>query len=903
MNYQYIFIIFLFFCFENKAQQSVKNMNDSLLSLHLSSKKSYFTKMVNSKTPMIDGVLEDETWKSVEWSSDFLQRVPTNGEKPTYQTAFKIVYDLQYLYIAVRAYDDEPDKIIKRLSRRDTYDSDLIEVHFDSYFDKRTAFTFVISAAGVITDEAISNNGENWDASWDPIWWGKSNIDELGWTAELKIPLSQLRFSNAEEMIWGLNVIRYLFRKQEWSYWQLIPQNANGWVHLYGELHGLKGIKPQKQLEITPYIVTQVEKYPKDIENPFSKGTERKFRAGIDGKIGVTSDITLDLTLSPDFGQVEADPSQVNLTAFEVFFQERRPFFVESRNILSYPLIRGSTDNLMYSRRIGLKPSHFVENDVSQKFFADNPSQTSILGAVKLTGKNKNGFSFGVMDVITNKMYADIDSAGKKSKIVVEPFSNFFTVRVQQDFKEGKTVIGGIFNYVHRDISETHLKFLHQKAYSSGVDFLHHFDKNRKYYIEGNIIFSHVSGDKTSILKDQTSNRRLFQRPDAHYVHVDSSRTRLTGHGGYLRIGRRGKGNFRYESGLHWRSPNLEINDIGFMGQTDFIRHWIQFRYQILKPIGIIRSFNFFTNIKNNWDFGGRRTLLSSTPIEFEMSFKNLWRLGSGFEYFFDTISNNDLRGGNALRYPQGIDSWLWMRTNSSKKLYFEASWSGNIYKHQHQQMDRISMGIRWRISNAIDFSFFTQYVDFLTNLQYVTTKNNALNNENRYIAALIKQKTISSQIRLNVVLRPNLSIQYYGQPFASIGRYSDYKFILKNAKSDDYNKRFSNYSSSQLFYNQPLQIFEIDENLDGNVDYTFDNVDFDSGEFRQNFVVRWEYIPGSLLFFVWSINGKSDIKHQDNSFEEVSNFAKNTMIESYKLSPVEAHSTFLVKYTYRFRR
>ncbi|MEM8909177.1 MAG: DUF5916 domain-containing protein, partial [Bacteroidota bacterium] len=301
-------------------------------------RKVYETKRIVGKAPQIDGVLEDEAWKIVDWGGDFIQTRPYEKAAPTQETAFKILYDDKNLYIAYRCFDSNPEEIVQRLSRRDGFAGDWVEVNIDSYNDARTAFSFTISASGVKGDEFISNNGDNWDSSWNPIWYAKTKIDAQGWTAEVRIPFSQLRFGNQEEHTWGLQFTRRDFRKEERSIWQFISRNAGVWVSQFGQLKGLKGIRPQKQVEIQPYVVAQVESFEKEEGNPFATGSDQGLSVGLDGKIGVTNDLTLDFTINPDFGQVEADPSVVNLNGFRVFFSERRPFFIENRNIFNYRL-------------------------------------------------------------------------------------------------------------------------------------------------------------------------------------------------------------------------------------------------------------------------------------------------------------------------------------------------------------------------------------------------------------------------------------------------------------------------------------------------------------------------------------------------------------------------------------
>ena len=404
-------------------------------------KKTYYTKGIKGNVPTIDGLIDDEAWNLVDWGGDFIQLQPYEKDAPTQETAFKILYDEKNLYVAFRCFDTDPEKIVKRMSRRDGFDGDWVEINIDSYFDKRTAFSFTISVSGVKGDEFISNDGRNWDSNWNPIWFANTNIDSLGWTAELRIPLSQIRYGAKPEHTWGIQFTRRDFRESSRSIWQYIPQNSAIWVSGFGELKGLVGIKPQKQIEIQPYTLGRAETFEKEEGNPFATGNDQSLDFGLDGKFGVTGDLTLDFTINPDFGQVEADPSALNLDGFRIFFSERRPFFIENRNLFDYRFSSAEAggpftiDNLFYSRRIGRSPHGYP--DLPDGAYAEVPSQTTILGAAKFSGKTQKGLGVGILESVTAKEVATIDLNGERSEEVVEPLTNYFVGRLTQDFREG----------------------------------------------------------------------------------------------------------------------------------------------------------------------------------------------------------------------------------------------------------------------------------------------------------------------------------------------------------------------------------------------------------------------------------------------------------------------------------
>ncbi len=618
-------------------------------------KRVYITQSIGTaKAPVINGFIEEDVWDIVEWQGDFIERIPDENTPPSQQTKFKILYDDKNLYLAFRVFDTEPDKIEKRLSRRDGFEGDYMEIHFDSYHDLRTAFSFTVTAAGVKADEAISENGENFDESWNPIWYTKTNIDSKGWTAEVRIPLSQLRFGKSEEQVWGLQVMRRLFREEERSLWQRIPQDAPGWVSEFGELRGLFNLKPQKQIEIQPFLLAQFDTYPKEENNPFRDGNDFTFNGGIDGKIGVTNDLTVDFTINPDFGQVEADPAAISLDGFQIFFEEQRPFFVENKNIFNYQFA-DNQDNVFYSRRIGRQPQGYP--DLGGNEFAKSPVNTTILGAAKFSGKTKNGWSIGILESVTAKEYAKIDHNGEEREELVEPLTNYFVGRLQKDFNDKNTFIGGIFTATNRKIEEN-LDFLRAKAYTGGLDFKHQW-KGRKYYAEGNVVVSNVQGSKESITQTQESLTHLFQRVDAKHVSVDPNRTSLTGTGGKMEAGKSGGGNWDYNGGFIWRSPELELNDIGFLRQADVINQFTNINYQTLKPFGIFRKINVRLYQDSGYDFDK-----NFNTLQFRMNsgieFKNNWGADIGLIGRPITYSNTALRGGPRFRYSEEFVSWLY---------------------------------------------------------------------------------------------------------------------------------------------------------------------------------------------------------------------------------------------------
>jgi hypothetical protein len=857
-------------------------------------RKKYVTQQLNGVITL-DGIPQEEAWNAVAWGGDFIQWQPNEGKAPSQQTNFKILYDERFLYVAYRCHD-ATDSIVKRMGRRDEFPGDWIEINIDSHHDLRTAFSFTLSVSGVRSDETVSDDTK-FDASFNPIWFAKTHIDDQGWTGEVKIPLSQLRYGNEPEKVWGLQVTRRIFRKEERSTWQLIPGNLGVWVSAFGELHGLKNIPTHRQVEIAPYLVAQADKYKKQAGNPFAKGFDTKLTVGLDGKFAVTNDLILDFTVNPDFGQVEADPSQVRIDGFQSFFDEKRPFFVESKNIFDYRLtgsIAGGdydADLLFYSRRIGSSPH--VGPGLSNNEFAKTPVNTTILGAAKFSGKTKKGWSVGVLESVTEREMATVDSLGKRSEELVEPLTNFFVARLQKDINSGNTVLGGILTGVNRENGLQDI--LPRSANSGGFDFLH-FWKNRTWYVRGNVVFSYLTGTKQAILRTQTSFEHLFQRPGAPEVSVDSSRTSLTGMGGTVKFGksagRSGKLGqvFMFETGLTLRSPGLELNDIGFMLASDEINHFTWVGFYFPRSFGVFRTARLNYNHWLKWDYAGK-LLFNAFNVNTNGVFKNNWGGGAAVTWATYGVSNNALRGASAIQRLPGINHSFFVNSDTRKKVYLSLNIS-NFFGFHNRMMtndDGVSVSIQpldaMRIILSTNYSYNWRKQDqFVTNVNY--------NGITRSIVGEVKQKTLRFTARLNYNITPDLTVQYYGQPFITRPLFSHFAYV-KAPLAKNFDDRFLIFSPAQLSFINGR--YFIDENADGSADYSFSKPDFNFVQFRSNFVVRWEYKPGSELYFVWSQGNTPDVANEldtpifqslfDNAFAE------------------QARNIFLVKWTYRFLR
>ncbi len=851
-------------------------------------KKQYFATRITIP-PIINGVLDEEVWLTGKWADGFTQNQPYNGKPETQKTEFKILFDDNNLYVAIKAFDTAPDSIVNRLTRRDEADGDLVGIILDSFHDLRTGFLFGVSSAGVKYDQMFTGDGQNQDASWDPNWWVKTSLNKEGWIAEMKIPFSQVRFDKTSGEVWGIDVARILYRKNEQCFWQHIPRDAPGLIHLFGELKGLDKIKPRKIFDVTPYAVAKTESFKSVPENPFqSTGKLSKLNGGIDAKIGVTNNMTMDLTINPDFGQVEADPSVVNLSAYETFFTEKRPFFIEGNNITNFGLGIGDggvgNDNLFYSRRIGRQPQGYP--DMKDGWYADIPTRTNILGAAKLTGKTKDGLSIGIVEAMTDQEMAVIDTIGGRKKATVEPLTNYFVGRIQKDIKNGNTIIGGIFTSTNRELDADVRDILHKSAYTGGFDFTQYF-KNKSWMFNMNTALSLVEGSKKAILNTQESSAHYFQRPDKNYAILDTNRTSLGGAGGRVQIMKL-NGHWNFMGAALWKTPGFETNDLGYMRVTDQILYVLWAGYNQFNPKGFYKSFNINSDFYSINNFGGN-WIGGGYEWNANINFKNFWNLYTGGSLNTESLSSDMLRGGPMMKLPGSVNPRIGISTDSRKKLVFSVNANGSKGFRNSSDNFNASMDISFKPTNYLVLTISPAYNKSYSDLQYVT--QTGYNGKDRYIFASINQNTISTSFRLNLNLSPNLTFQYWGQPFVATGKYYNHKFITL-PMADNYRERFWTYTPGQISFDGDN--YTIDENIDGKTDYTIGKSDFNVKQFLSNFVVRWEYNPGSTVFLVWSQTRSyfTDSGQMDffNNIGDLFNKGINT-----------PHNVFLVKFSYRF--
>src|SRR5664279_923742 len=672
--------------------------------------------------PVINGILDDEAWKSGTWAGGFTQNQPYSGRPESQRTEFKILFDDNNLYVAIKAYDTSPDSIVNRLSRRDQQDGDLVGIIIDSFHDLRTGFLFGVSSTGVKYDQMMTNDGQNNDPTWDPNWWVKTSINSDGWIAEMKIPFSQVRFEKNSGDVWGFDVGRVLYRKNETTYWQYIPKDASGLMHLFGELRGLEQIKPRKIFDVTPYGVARTETFQSVPDNPFlSKGKLSSLNGGIDAKIGVTNNLTMDLTINPDFGQVEADPSEVNLSAYETFFTEKRPFFIEGNNITNFNIGIGDgevgNDNLFYSRRIGRHPQGYP--DLKDGWNADVPGQSTILGAAKLTGKTKNGLSVGFVEALTAQMDAEVDTIDGRMMKTVEPLTNFFVGRVQKDINNGNALIGGIFTSVNRRLNDDVIDIMHKAAYTGGIDFTQYF-KEKNWMFNLNTAFSLVEGSKKALENTQESSARYFQSPDKKYSVLDTNRTNLGGSGGRIQILKL-NGHWNFMGATTWKTPGFEINDIGYLREADQILSVLWAQYNQFEPKWFYRRYNINWDVYSMWNFGANN-IAKGFEWNANMDLKNFWSIYAGGALRGSNLDQALLRGGPVMKTPGNYSARLSFTTDNRKKLVFNSSVNTTVGFEKCQKSFNTSAGISFKPNNWLVVTFNPGFSKYYCELQYVTS-------------------------------------------------------------------------------------------------------------------------------------------------------------------------------------
>ena len=815
-----------------------------------------------ARPPVIDGRLDDPAWQMATPLTDFRQSDPDEGKPVSESTEVRVVYDQDAIYIGARLFDREPAKIARQLGRRDAFtQSDDFRVLLDSYHDHRTAFRFDVNPLGVKHDLVFGDDGQFADNSWDPVWEVATTIDSLGWTAEYRIPFSQLRFSSAPQQVWGVRFVRTILRKNEFSFWPFILKTESGFVSRFAHLLGLRDIPAPRRLELLPYAVSRGTSPPGSAwGNPLDRRADFFGGAGLDLKYGVTSNLTLDGTVNPDFGQVDVDPAFVNLTAFEQFLPERRPFFVEGASIFSYGatssfLRFGGTPQVFYSRRIGRPPTGAYTTAATPGGFADLPDYTTLAAAGKLTGRT-GGWSVGVLDALTPVEHATWeDTSGLRSRVAAGPLTNFFVGRLKRDWR-GVTGLGVMATALNRSLAAGAATTLRREAYFAGVDGFHRWRHN-DYSTAASVSFAYVAGDPPAIQAAQLASSRYYARPDARRLHYDPSRTSLSGVSADWFLNKDG-GSTNWALGASTTTPGYEVNDLGFQTRVDRISGAAFLGHRWTKPGKVFRSSSLAASVGPSWNYDGDAIQKSYSASAFGQ-FLNFWGV-SVFLNFSDRAMDDRLtRGGPVAGKPRGWSTGFSAFTDSRKavtaSLFPTVSWNnagGNFLF--------LGADVTLKLSAAAALEFTPSYTAAHTVAQYVTAVTDptaAATYGRRYVFGALDQRSVDATARFNLTLSPTLSLQLYAQPFTFAGDYGGFKELAAPRTFDFVIYGRDAGSTESVAATDPAgrpSAYQVDPDGAGPAPpFTFGNPDFRTRSLQVKTVVRWEYRPGSTLYFVWT--------------------------------------------------
>jgi hypothetical protein len=819
---------------------------------------------------LIDGKLDEAAWQKAPVYNQFTQSYPNVG-RPDTTTLVRVLYDDDAIYVGVKALDAHPDSIAAQLARRDVSNiySDWIHVIIDSYHDRRTAFRFTVNPKGVQKDVYTSNDNQE-DANWDAVWDVAAHIDADGWTAEYRIPLSQLRYGSAtpgSERVWGFQVMRDVARRSERVSFNPWTPDGSGFVSRFGELRGLVDLATPGRLEVLPYVSAKVTRQPGDLSDPFYHKTDTKPNVGGDVRYGLPGGLTLTGTVNPDFGQVEVDPAVVNLSAFETFFPEKRPFFLEGQDAFSFGNVIRNNDygsqTFFYTRRIGRGPIRFPSGAGIN--YVDMPDVTPIAGAAKITGKLGH-WTVGLLDAVTPQVKADVaaTSAGSDSSTAVNPLTNFAVARTRRDFRGGKSVIGGILTLTNRDQSPLFSSLLSTSAGYGGIDFEHRWSRGQ-YVVSGFAVRSQVDASDTVIARLQRNSTHAFRRPDSRHLTYDSTLTTLTGHAEEIAIQKNGD-SFGSVAIKNF-SPGFEINDVGFHGRVD---------YKAVSPFwGLQRnqrdswSLNKFAGIWWNgvWN-GDNDVIFNGWGTSASATFANNQGASLGGSLQMATMDDRLLRGGPLAENPAAWNVNASFNTDSRRRAWLNpsASYSRNI--DDPSWNGNASLFLETRPSTQLRVTLGPNYSRGFNTAQYTRSVTDASASStfgSRYVFANVDQTTVSIDTRIEWTLTSKLSVQSYLQPFVAVGRYTEFKEFLTPSTYDF--GVYGRYGQSTITANSDLEGRAVSYTVDpdGPVSpaptFTITNPNFNVHSLRGNAVLRWEYRPGSALFFVWQQerNGAGD--------------------------------------------
>jgi len=787
----------------------------------------------------VDGKLDEAAWQQAPAHTTFVQRDPNEGQQATEPTEVRVLYDDDSIYIGARLADSQPKAIKSLLGRRDSeLTADSFTVYLDSYNDKRSGFYFGVTAGGTLSDGTLFNDDWN-DNSWDGIWEGRSKNDDAGWSVEFRIPLSQLRFRQEPEARWGVNFRRMITRTNEQAYAAPRPKKESGFVSRFLPLVGLQGIQPKRRFLITPYTTVKTHTAPSEAGNPFNDGRRNNAAFGTDFKFGLGSNLTLDATMNPDFGQVEVDPAVVNLSDVETFFNEKRPFFIEGSDTFEFGSAGASNNmnfnysnpNLFYSRRIGRAP----QGSPGSADFARSPDGVRINAAAKITGKVAGAWNVGALQAMTGEAKAELSRGGAFSSSVVEPRASYSVLRAQRDFDGGRKGFGFMGALVHRDLAGTGLENqLNRRAGSFGVDGWTTFGRGkaneRIWALTGRLAVSSISGTAARMSAVQRASQHYFQRPDASHVEVDPNATSMSGYAFRVALNRE-KGPILFNAAVGATSPGFDSNDAGITSRTDQINGHVSGGYRWTEPGRFFRNGGLQGGAFRTNDFEGNLTALGFFSW-YWATFKNYWGVEGSVFVNPETITTTQTRGGVAMIRPSQWSFDVGVNSDNRKSVTVHFEVRGGQGERESTRTRGGGASINWKPAPKLSLSLSPDYSNQHNGAQFVaniTDQGATSTFGRRHVFARLKQETFSAGIRLNWTFTPALSLQTYLQPLISSGEYSEFGDLARPRSYE-----FTRYAAGAL----PPGV--------SNPDFTFKSI-------RGNAVLRWEFRPGSAAYFVWT--------------------------------------------------
>lgn len=840
----------------------------------------------------VDGLLDEEAWSNAPPMNHFVQRDPIEGSQPTEKTEVYVLYDEEAIYVGARMFDSAPDSIIARLGRRDAdLESDYFAVFLDPYHDHRSGYYFGVNAAGTLYDGVLLNDDWN-ESDWDGVWEGRAAIDRRGWTVEMRIPYSQLRFHQKDSYVWGIDFKRIISRKKEQDYLVYTPRNESGFVSRFWDLVGIEDIRPKRQVELIPYVTSRAQ-YDENVSgNPFNDGSRYGLDAGADLRYGLTPNLTLNATVNPDFGQVEVDPAVINLSDVETYFPEKRPFFIEgASNFTNFGYggvnstwgFNWGNPEFFYSRRIGRAPSGILPDHD----YADVPDGTRILGAAKVTGKIAQSWNVGTVHAMTAREHADVQMDGRQFGAAVEPATYYGVARVQKEFAEGRQGLGFMSTATNRFFTDERLEDqMNERAFALAVDGWTGLDAEKTWVLHGWGGATSVHGTTEHMLDLQQSSMHYFQRPDADHVSIDSSATSMSGFAGRVALNKQ-RGRIMFNAAIGVVSPSFELNDLGFQWRSDMINGHVVGGYQWPDPARLTRSASLVGALFGTKDFDGN-TVWTGVWGRAYAQFLNYYEAFTYFAYNPETISNRRTRGGPLTLNPPGVETGISISSDTRKSLVLNVS--GSAYLGGGAEYTSIDVGVEWKPAASMSLSVTPSVTWNRDDAQWVDVFDDPLAVETfgrRYVFAGLDQVTLSSSVRMNWTFTPKLSFQLYAQPLISAGDYFDYKELDRPRSFD-----FKVYGTGPSTFDPETMTADPD-GAGPAQPIVLPALDFNVASLRGTAVLRWEYQPGSTLYLVWTQRRSDDTDDP--------HFDVGPSLDQLWAAPME--NVFVLKLTYWLSR